>query len=102
VVKAKPELAKVGPFKTVRCGDFATVTKVFRSDSNASTSMPVSAATASSSKSWKTDSAMDYIEVHAKGDKPFFMHVNVIKMRNMTNVAPEFRGKIGSPFEGNQ
>ena len=30
---------------------------------------------------------------HAKGDKPFFMDVNFIKMHNPTNAAPEFEGK---------
>ena len=41
----------------------------------------------------QTDSAIDYIKAHAKGDKPFFMDVNFIKMHNPTNAAPEFRGK---------
>jgi arylsulfatase A-like enzyme len=41
----------------------------------------------------QTDSALAYINQHAKGDKPFFMDVNFIKMHNPTNAAPEFRGK---------
>lgn len=41
----------------------------------------------------QTDSAVEYIKKHAKGDKPFFMDVNFLKMHNPTNAAPEFRGK---------
>lgn len=41
----------------------------------------------------QTDSAVDYIKAHAKGDKPFFMDVNFIKMHNPTNAAPAFRGR---------
>ncbi len=41
----------------------------------------------------QTDSAVAYIHDHARGDKPFFMDVNFIKMHNPTNAAPEFRGK---------
>ncbi len=41
----------------------------------------------------QTDSAVAYIHQHAKGDKPFFMDVNFIKMHNPTNAAPQFRGK---------
>lgn len=41
----------------------------------------------------QTDSAVDYIKQHAKGDKPFFMDINFIKMHNPTNAAPEFRGR---------
>ena len=41
----------------------------------------------------QTDSAVDYIKQHAKGDKPFFMDVNFIKMHNPTNAAPDFRGR---------
>ena len=41
----------------------------------------------------QTDSAVAYIHQHARGDKPFFMDVNFIKMHNPTNAAPEFRGK---------
>ncbi|MBV9290241.1 MAG: arylsulfatase [Hyphomicrobiales bacterium] len=39
------------------------------------------------------DSAIQYIKDHAKGDKPFFMDINFIKMHNPTNAAPEWRGK---------
>jgi arylsulfatase A-like enzyme len=41
----------------------------------------------------QTDTAINYIKQHAKGDKPFFMDVNFIKMHNPTNAAPAFRGK---------
>ena len=41
----------------------------------------------------QADSAVAYIKQHAKGDKPFFMDVNFMKMHNPTNPAPPFRGK---------
>jgi arylsulfatase A-like enzyme len=41
----------------------------------------------------QTDSAVAYIHQHARGDKPFFMDVNFIKMHNPTNAALDFRGK---------
>jgi arylsulfatase len=41
----------------------------------------------------ETQSAIDYIREHAKGDKPFFMDINFLKMHNPTNAAPDFRGK---------
>jgi arylsulfatase len=41
----------------------------------------------------QTDSAVAYIEKHAKDGKPFFMNVNFIKMHNPTNPAPAFRGR---------
>jgi len=41
----------------------------------------------------QTDSAVAYIKRHAKGDQPFFMDVNFIKMHNPTNAAPDFAGK---------
>ena len=41
----------------------------------------------------QTDSAVAYIQEHAKSDKPFFMDINFIKMHNPTNAAPEFRGR---------
>ena len=41
----------------------------------------------------QTDSAVDYIKSHAKGDKPFFMDVNFLKMHNPTHAAPEFQGR---------
>ena len=42
----------------------------------------------------QTDSAIDYIKQHAKGDKPFFMDVNFIKMHNPTNAAPDFARQV--------
>ncbi len=41
----------------------------------------------------QTDSAVAYIEKHAKDGKPFFMNVNFIKMHNPTNPAPAFQGR---------
>ena len=41
----------------------------------------------------QADSAVDYINRHAKSDKPFFMNVNFMKMHNPTNAAPEFQGR---------
>jgi arylsulfatase len=41
----------------------------------------------------QADSAIEYIKEHAKGDKPFFMDVNFMKMHNPTNPAPAFKGK---------
>ena len=41
----------------------------------------------------QTDSAVAYIQQHAKSDKPFFMDVNFLKMHNPTNAAPDFAGK---------
>ena len=41
----------------------------------------------------QADYAVAYIKQHAKGGKPFFMDVNLIKMHNPTNAAPDFRGK---------
>ncbi|MBV8095674.1 MAG: arylsulfatase [Acetobacteraceae bacterium] len=41
----------------------------------------------------QTESAIDYIKAHAKGDKPFFMDINFIKMHNPTNAAPAFKGR---------
>jgi arylsulfatase A-like enzyme len=40
----------------------------------------------------QTDSAIEYIKAHAKGDEPFFMDVNFLKMHNPTNPAPQFVG----------
>jgi arylsulfatase len=37
--------------------------------------------------------AVQYVKDHAKGDKPFFMDVNFIKMHNPTNAAPAWRGR---------
>ena len=41
----------------------------------------------------QTDSAVAYINQHARDAKPFFMDVNYIKMHNPTNAAPAFAGK---------
>jgi arylsulfatase len=41
----------------------------------------------------QADFAIDYIKQHAKGDKPFFMDVNFMKMHNPNNPAPKFAGK---------
>jgi arylsulfatase len=39
------------------------------------------------------DNAVAYIKQHAKGDKPFFIDVNFIKMHNPTHAAPDFAGR---------
>ena len=44
----------------------------------------------------QTDSAVAYIHDHARGDKPFFMDVNFIKMHNPTNAAPAVQGQVAS------
>ncbi len=41
----------------------------------------------------QTDSAVEYIKAHARGDKPFFMDVNFLKMHNPTHAAPAFQGR---------
>jgi len=41
----------------------------------------------------QTKNAVAYIQEHADGDKPFFMHVNFMKMHNPTIPAKEFAGK---------
>jgi arylsulfatase len=41
----------------------------------------------------QADNAVNYIKQHAKGDKPFFMDVNFLKMHNPTNAAPDFAGR---------
>jgi arylsulfatase A-like enzyme len=41
----------------------------------------------------QTDSAVAYIQQHAKGGSPFFMSVNFMKLHNPTNPAKAFRGK---------
>jgi arylsulfatase len=41
----------------------------------------------------QAENAVNYIKQHAKGDKPFFMDVNFIKMHNPTHAAPDFQGK---------
>ncbi len=37
--------------------------------------------------------AANYINQHAHDTKPFFMHVNFLKMHNPTNAAPDFAGR---------
>ena len=41
----------------------------------------------------QADSAVEYIKAHAKGDKPFFMDVNFMKMHNPNIPAKAFLGK---------
>ena len=41
----------------------------------------------------QADSAVEYIKAHAKGDKPFFMDVNFMKMHNPNIPARAFIGK---------
>jgi arylsulfatase A-like enzyme len=41
----------------------------------------------------QADYAIDYINKHAKDDKPFFLDVNFMHMHNPTNPAPRFAGK---------
>ena len=41
----------------------------------------------------QTDSAIEYIKQRAKGEQPFFMDINFIKMHNPTNASPDFAGK---------
>jgi arylsulfatase len=41
----------------------------------------------------QTDSAVAYIKENAKGNRPFFMDVNFMKMHNPTNPAKAFKGK---------
>jgi arylsulfatase len=41
----------------------------------------------------QTDTAIDYIKKHAKGDKPFFMDINFMKMHNPNNPSKAFVGK---------
>ena len=41
----------------------------------------------------QADSAVEYIKAHAKGDKPFFMDVNFMKMHNPNIPAKAFIGK---------
>ena len=40
----------------------------------------------------QSDSAIGYINSHARSDKPFFMSINFMKMHN-PNPAPQFRGR---------
>ncbi|CAM3978758.1 Arylsulfatase [Bordetella tumbae] len=41
--------------------------------------------------------AIDYIDKHGKGDKPFFVWMNTTRMHIYTHVRPEYRGKSGMP-----
>lgn len=41
----------------------------------------------------QASNAVEYIQEHANGDKPFFMDINWIKMHNPTHAAPDFAGK---------
>ena len=41
--------------------------------------------------------AIDYIDKHGKGDKPFFVWMNTTRMHIYTHVRPENRGKSGMP-----
>ena len=43
--------------------------------------------------------AVDYINAHAKSDKPFFMYLNFEKVHNPNNPSPRWKGK--SPGGGN-
>jgi len=41
--------------------------------------------------------AIDYIDKHGKGDKPFFVWMNTTRMHIYTHVRPEYREKSGMP-----
>jgi len=41
--------------------------------------------------------ALDYLDKHGKGDKPFFVWMNTTRMHIYTHVRPEYRGKSGMP-----
>ncbi|MGY6273122.1 arylsulfatase [Achromobacter denitrificans] len=41
--------------------------------------------------------ALDYIDKHGKGDKPFFVWMNTTRMHIYTHIRPENRGKSGMP-----
>ena len=41
--------------------------------------------------------AIDYIDKHGKGDKPFFVWMNTTRMHIYTHIRPENRGKSGMP-----
>lgn len=41
--------------------------------------------------------ALDYIDKHGKGDKPFFVWMNTTRMHIYTHIRPESRGKSGMP-----
>ncbi|KAK69288.1 HAMP domain protein [Bordetella bronchiseptica 980-2] len=41
--------------------------------------------------------ALDYIDKHGKGDKPFFVWMNTTRMHIYTHIRPEHQGKSGMP-----
>ncbi|MFD4836633.1 arylsulfatase [Achromobacter sp. NPDC058515] len=41
--------------------------------------------------------AVDYIDKHGKGDKPFFVWMNTTRMHVYTHIRPENKGKSGMP-----
>jgi arylsulfatase len=41
--------------------------------------------------------AIDYIDKHGKGDKPFFVWMNTTRMHIYTHIRPENKGKSGMP-----
>ncbi|QDJ52195.1 arylsulfatase [Bordetella hinzii] len=41
--------------------------------------------------------AIDYIDKHGKGDKPFFVWMNTTRMHIYTHIRPEYKGKSGMP-----
>ncbi|APX74474.1 Arylsulfatase [Achromobacter insolitus] len=41
--------------------------------------------------------AIDYIDKHGKGDKPFFVWMNTTRMHIYTHIRPEHKGKSGMP-----
>ncbi len=41
--------------------------------------------------------ALDYLDKHGKGDKPFFLWMNTTRMHVFTHIRPEHKGKSGMP-----
>lgn len=41
--------------------------------------------------------ALDYLDKHGKGEKPFFLWMNTTRMHVYTHIRPEHRGKSGMP-----
>lgn len=41
--------------------------------------------------------ALDYLDKHGKGEKPFFVWMNTTRMHVYTHIRPEHRGKSGMP-----
>ncbi|KGD86827.1 arylsulfatase [Achromobacter sp. RTa] len=41
--------------------------------------------------------ALDYLDKHGKGDKPFFLWMNTTRMHVFTHIRPEHQGKSGMP-----